>query len=507
MKVTPHVIEGFIGSIIAPQLDDATATPDFHRDLWSLCCSDDKFVAIAAPRGHAKSTAVTMGYGLATLLFRERRFMLLVSDTEDQAKMFLGNIKNALQDNEQLIELFGVAKDPVKDQVKFVKDSETDIIVETEGGHTFRIIAKGAQQKLRGLNWNGMRPDIILCDDIENDEAVVNPETRKKFKRWFNAALLPCRSPKGIIRVVGTILHADSLLEGFMPNPKKKDTITTDLKQYSKAKVGVWRSVKYRAHDDNWKELLWPTRFQIQDYKDLYAQAKKDGTQDSYSQEYLNIPIDESTSYFRRSDFLQIRDDDFKKAVRYYIAVDLAISETQRADYSVFVIAAVDEDKRIQIRNVIRDRLDGREIVDTLMYLQRQYEPEVVGIEEMQVSKSIGPFLREEMVKQNCYLNLWPLKTGGKDKIMRARSVQARMRAQSIKFDHGADWFPSFEQECMEFPRGKHDDQVDAFAYIGLMLDKIVEAPTIEEMEEDEYEQEKSESGEGDSGRNEYTGY
>lgn len=504
-KVTPDVIAGFVGSILAQGFDGATATPEFHHELWKLCCGDDKFVAIAAPRDHAKTTAVTLAYGLACLLFRERKFMLLVSDTEAQANMFLGNIKIALQDNQALADLFDLKRND-KGLVSFLKESESDIIVELNDGHRFRIIAKGAQQKMRGLNWNGTRPDLIICDDIENDEAVQNPETRKKFKKWFNASLLPCRSVSGVVRVVGTILHADSLLEGFMPRPNDKRTITEPLKQYTSFRQ-MWKAVKYRAYTDDYKHLLWPTRKTAEEFKMLREQAIIDGTQDSHSQEYLNIPIDEATSYFRRGDFLPMNEEDLKKPVHMYVTVDLAISERERADYSVFVVAGVDEDKRIQVRNVIRERMDGREIVDTLLMLQKMYDPEVIGIEEMQVSKAIGPFLREEMVRNNNYISLLKLKHGGKDKIARAKSIQARMRAHGVKFAKGEDWYPAFEQEMMEFPRSKHDDQVDAFSYLGLMLDTIIEAPTAKEILDDEYEEALLESELSEEGRNSYTGY
>ena len=162
--LTADVIAGFVGSVLGNRFDGRSSTPDFHKECWELCCSKEKFVAIAAPRGHAKSTAVTLGYGLATLLFRERKFMLLVSDTESQASLFLGTFKQELQDNNELIDLFRIKRNE-NGLVKFIKDSETDIIVECEDGHKFRIIAKGAEQKLRGLIWNGSRPDIIMCDD------------------------------------------------------------------------------------------------------------------------------------------------------------------------------------------------------------------------------------------------------------------------------------------------------------------------------------------------------
>jgi len=512
MKLTADVIEGFVGSILSSKFDTAVASPDFHKEGWQLLTSKERLVAIAAPRGHAKTTGMTVSYGLATLLFRERKFMLLVSDTETQASMFLGFFKEHLQENDSLVELFGIKRGP-DGKVKFIKDTETDIIVEMEDGHKFRVIAKGSEQKLRGLIWNGTRPDIILCDDMENDELVMNKDRREKMRRWFNSALLPCRSATGIVRVVGTILHMDSLLERLMPKPHGRWTRLTGLKLWSEDRVNGWMSVKYKAHNEDFSLILWPGRFSDTDeenklnLKEIRKNYTAQGMPDVYSQEYLNVPLDESIAYFKRSDFLAIDDEDKKLPLKYYVTVDLAISEAERADYSVFVVAGIDEQRRINVKQVIRERLDAREIVDTILQLHRIYDPEVIGIEDMQVSKSIGPFLREEMVLTNCFPTIVPLKHGGKDKISRARSIQARMRAKTVKFDKSADWYQAFEDELSRFPRDTHDDQVDAFAYLGLLLDKVVEAPTREEQEDEEYLDELRNSESGESGRSICTGY
>jgi predicted phage terminase large subunit-like protein len=505
MKLTADVVAGFVGSVLASRFDGQAASPPFHKECWDLCCSEHKYVAIAAPRGHAKSTAITHGYGLATLLFRERKFMLLVSDTESQASMFLGMMKQELQDNHELIELFELQKND-KGLVQFDKDSETDIIVRFRDGHRFRIIAKGAEQKLRGLIWDGSRPDIILCDDMENDELVMNKERRDKMRRWFDGALVPSLADRGIIRMVGTILHSDSLLEGFMPNPSDKHTVSTPLKQWTTKRM-VWKAIKYRAHDKDFKQLLWPQKKTPEQFQMLYEEAVRKGMTDTYSREYLNYPIDESISFFKRGDFLAQTPEDKKKLLNYYVAVDLAISEEEKADYSVFVVAGVDEDKMLHIVNVIRERMDGHEIVETLIGLQRTYKPVMFGIEDMQVSKSIGPFLNEAMIKNNTYLSVFKLKHGHKDKVTRARSIQARMRAHGVKFAKEEDWFFPFEQELLTFPRGKHDDQVDGFAYLGLLLDYLVEAPTQSELEEDEYQEELERSGLNMQGRSAVTGY
>lgn len=505
MKVTPNLIQGFVSSILSQGFDGAVESPDFHREVWELCCTDNKYVAIAAPRGHAKSSAVTLGYGLSTLLFRDRKFMLLVSDTEAQASLFLGSFKQALQDNKDLIELFDLKLNE-KNQVQFIKDTETDIIVEFNDGHKFRIIAKGAEQKLRGLIWNGSRPDIIMCDDMENDELVMNKERREKMRRWFKGALLPCLSDRGIVRMVGTILHMDALLETLMPRENDPKTVTEGLKQYTTVK-SMWKSVKYRAHNEDFSELLWPQKKSAEMFKMLYQESVRDGTTDIYSQEYLNYPMDMNTTYFKKGDFLSIPKEEKSTKLLYYVTADLAISQAERADYSVFLVAGVDENKVIHVKQVIRERMDGREIVDTLLALQRTYEPVAVGIEDMQVSKSIGPFLKETMIAENTFLNLILMKHGGKDKLARARSIQARMRAHGVKFEKSAEWYQIFEDELLRFPRDKHDDQVDTFAYMGMLLDKMIEAPTVKEMEQEEYEEELRNSEASETGRNDTTGY
>lgn len=503
VQLDRDVVGGFVSTVLASRFDGQSESAHFHKECWDLCTGKDKYVAIAAPRGHAKSTAITFGYGLSTLLFRERKFMLVVSDTESQASSFLGMFRNELQENKDLIDLFDLKLND-KGEVQFVKDSETDIIVEMNDGHRFRVLAKGSEQKLRGLIWNGSRPDIILGDDMENDELVMNKERREKFKKWFRNALLPSLSDRGIVRIVGTVLHMDSLLESFMPNPSDRNTVVVGLKEYSKWR-GMWRAVKYRAHNEDFSELLWPEKKSAEHFRGLQEEARRNGALDGYSQEYLNVPLDASTTFYKQSDFLPIKEKDVK--LNYYVTADLAIAETEKADYSVFIVAGVDENKTLHIKHVIRERLDGRDLVETFMRLQRTYDPIAIGVEDMQVSKSIGPFLREEMFKQNTFINLHMLKHGGKDKPTRSKSMQARMRAHGVKFDKEADWYPTFEDELLTFPRGKKDDQADAFAYLGLMLDVLIEAPTRAEQEEEDYLDDLAQADDANDGRNTYTGY
>lgn len=447
--LTADVIKGFSQSLLQKNFDAASDSPACHLEWWDLCCKPHPQVAISAPRGHAKSTAITYSYTLAAVLFRERSYVLIVSDTVSQASQFLSDIKATLTENEQIRNLFQIKE--------FIKETEDDVIVLCNDGHAFRIQAKGAEQKLRGLKWNNKRPDLIVCDDLENDEIVMNKERRDKFKRWFYGALVPCKSVTGIIRYVGTILHADSMLETIMPKPYQKSAVVTPLKTYSKGRE-KWLAVKYRAHTDDFTHILWPERFDKNYFFDKRAEYLEQGLPDVYSMEYLNVPIDESVAFFKRKDFIAQTEEDKKRKLNYYITADLAISEAEHADYSVFIVGGMDENRVLHIKEVIRERLDGREIVDMILTLENLYKPEAFGIEEMQVSKAIGPFLREEMVKTGIFPNLVQLKHKGKDKIARARSIQARVRANGVKFNKAGDWYQTFEDELCTFPRAKHDD-------------------------------------------------
>lgn len=497
-RLTSEVILGFVGSVLAQGFDGTVNTPQFHKELWDLCCSDHKKVAVAAPRGHAKSTAVTHSYTLASVLFRERSYVIIISATEDLSIQFLGDIKRELLDNENIKELFGVAK--------IIKDAETQIIVEMNDGHQFRIDAKGAGQKLRGRKWRGRRPDLIICDDLEDDEQVMNQERRTKFSRWFFTAVVPSLSKKGVIRVVGTILHMDSLLENLMPTADKRKGVyleTTPLKEYSNEKNPPWKAVRYKAHDEDFTNILWEEMWPKERLEAERRDYAKRGMPDGYSQEYLNCPIDESVAFFRKADLKEMKEEDFNKHMRYYAAADFAISQKQAADFTVIMVVGVDDSSNIYILEVTRGRWDSKEIIDEMFYIQNKYHPDIFTVESGQISKSIGPFLDEAMMKRGI-INIHP-ETPIADKLSRARSIQGRIRLGTVYVDKEAYWYPELEQEMITFPRGKHDDQVDALAWIGLTLNNIIDAETEEELEEDAWDEEFGTFG--FVGRSASTGY
>lgn len=500
IKLNETIIENLVENFLLKKFDNSAPIPDCHREWWKMVTSDSKFVAIGAPRGHAKSTAITFSYTLASILFHAHKFIIILSDTEAQAILFLGDIKKELIENEELVALFGIKG--------LIKDSDSDFIIEFNDGFQARVIAKGSNQRLRGLKWDGARPDLVIGDDLENEDIVLNADRREKFSKWFTGAVIPLLSKDGKIRVVGTVLHMDSQLARLLPKPSTKGVVVTPLVIKSSPR-SVWLAALYRAHPsmNDFSEVLWPEHKNKQELLDYQAHCRSEGLMDVYSAEILNDPVDEANARFRKSDMLPMTSNDFEKHRYYYIGTDFAVTKDAHRDYTVFVIASVGDDEMLQIEHVIRERMNSHDIIETIISLQKSYEPLFFAFEKGSILNSLLPGIKVRQLETNTFIN-YEAFASSVDKDARASTIKARVKAHRVKFNKEADWWPAFEEELLKFPKG-HDDQVDAFAIIGNLLNKVARAETQEELEEQEYENFKTEFmffGTNDS-RNRVTGY
>lgn len=461
-------------------------------------------MAIAAPRGHAKSTAITLAYALASLLWRDKKFILIISDTEDQAAAFLQNIASELIDNEALIEAFGITKF----KGRGLKDASTKIVGEFADGERFCVMAKGSGQSLRGCKWLNKRPDLIIGDDLENDDIVLTPDSRRKFRQWIMSVVLPMMGKRGQIRIIGTILHMDAYLERLMPenqfptrfgkNQREEYIVREPLHTYSTYEKAGWLSARFKAHSIDYKHILWPEMFPKERLDEIYQEFKRQDYEEGYSQEYLNYPIDESAAFYKRPWFRRWERDP-NEPMNYYIGTDFATSFRTKADYSVFVVVGINSEGIMRIVNVVRAKMDGFDIVETFNLLQRQYNPEAFFVEKGVIWNMLKPMIERDMFESQLFKNITPIPVTS-DKMSRGKPLQARLRMGAVEVDKDAEWYGDFEDEFARFPRDVHDDQVDGTSIIALGIQHTINAPTIEEFEDEleeeewyEYEQELAE--------------
>ncbi len=478
IQLTPQLLEGFVSAYLYSRLDNPCPTPQFHREMWEMCVSNQKHVVIAAPRGFAKSTAITLAYALTACLFRQRDFVVIVSDTWGQSVEFLRDLKAELNDNDELKAAFGI--------LKFLKDSEDDVIVKLRDGHKFRIVARGSEQKVRGLKWNNKRPNLIIGDDLEGDEQVESKNRRDKFFNWLMKALLPCGSDDCIFRFVGTVLHFDSALERLLNDPN-------------------WHSRRYRAHKEfnDFSELLWPEKRPESWLRKEREKYIGQNLQDGYSAEYLNDPIAHGESKFRKEDMIPLTAD-FKAANKvYYAGWDFAVTTETKSDFTVGSVWGVDAQNRKGKVDTRRGRMDTLGIVEEMFAVEKAWKPVVHFVESGTINNSIMPTLSVEMLKRQTYLNLVKI-TSSKDKLTRSGPLQAIVKQHGLMFDRDSSCWEDTVEEYTRFPKGGHDDIVDSDTILARGIQDIQPSQSDEELEEEEYH---NEFGFQEEGRNSVTGY
>ncbi|MDE2097560.1 MAG: hypothetical protein KGL39_09965 [Patescibacteria group bacterium] len=483
VQFSADLIESFSGTFLSPLYDEAKPTPEMHREGWRLYCSPAKLAAIAAPREHAKSTAFTHDYILAALLFRQDEYAVLVSSNEEMAIEHLGDIATVLRENEDVIRHFHIKR--------FLVDAKTDIIIECEDGHQFRLIARGSGQKMRGRKWRGKRPGLILCDDLEDDEQVESAERRTKFRRWFFRALKPALRDGGKLRIHGTILHEDSLLSRLMSDK-------------------TWKTLFYRAHAgfDDFSDILWPEKFPESRLREIRQSFIEQQDASGYSQEYLNDPFDNNEAYIRKDDMLSMKADDHDLPMKIVAGCDFAVSKREKSDRTSFTVVGRGIDRNTYFRDQYVGRWDTVEWIDVLFDIQEKWSPDVFFVEDGVIWKSIAPMLYKEMQARDIWLNCYPI-LPVKDKATRGRAYQKRSRAGTCRYPKEAEWYPGFELEVLRFTgRGDaiRDDQFDSSAIALRGLDLLADMEEGDQYAE-EIEENLEDSSLSFSGMSPITGY
>jgi len=378
----------------------------------------------AAPRGHAKSTVMSLAVPLWWICEGHKRFIVLVADTSHQAEMFLQAIIEELERNELLIEDYGPFIKPLMDnkgQPVAWRDRE---IVTAD----CTVAAFGAGKAIRGVKKGEHRPDAVVVDDLENDEHVRTVEQRDKLDNWFLRALMNLGDIDTDIFVVGTVLHHDSVLARRLKDP-------------------AWQSHTWAAIDEA-GAALWPDKWSLDALRDKQHEIGSI----AFSCEYMNDPTALGAGVFKDPWFRYY--DSVPEGLPKYAGVDLAISKKEHADETAVVKVATDGE-RIYVIDAVSDRLSFRE--SEALVMGRCDDCTVVAIE----STAYQVAMAEELLR-NSRLPIREVHPT-KDKVTRAIQLSAHVEAGRVLFDRYRH--TELIRQMLDFPRGAHDDLVDALGY------------------------------------------
>ena len=427
--------------------------------------------ATAAPRGHAKSTNLTFKGSLHAALYRYKRYIIILSDTSDQANGFLSAIKDELEDNGAIREDFGDLTGGVWRE---------NVIITSQG---VRIDAIGAGQKIRGRKRKNWRPDLMVLDDIENDENVRTVEQRKKLENWFYKAVSKAGDTYTDIVYIGTLLHYDSLLAKVLKNPAYRSVKYKAVQSFSTSPLWeTWESIytdlgnegreleAKKFFEKNREEMLAGTKVLWEEklsYYDLMVTRVSEG-EASFNSELQNEPVNPDDCLFNEEwfDYYNPEDMDFSSAdFRFYGFVDPSLGKNRRADYSAILTGALEVPTGylyILDADIVRRHPDAiiSDVLQKADWIQRTYGKRYVkfGVETVQFQW----FLKEQLAKSSARARIYlPIEEvpQSSDKVLRIQTLQPDIKNKYIKFSRR---HKLLLEQLQYFPMADHDDGPDA---------------------------------------------
>lgn len=407
------------------------------------------------PRGFSKTTLCN-AVVLRNVCYALERFMVFIAETGPHAASQLGNVKEQLEINELLKQVYGVLAPSRND---------SHVWRETEA-HTLNdvwIVSRGRGGQVRGLNRGGRRPGLVIVDDVEDEESVLTDEQRKKTVKWFMRAVrpvLPRDNPNAFIQVLGTLLHSECMLATLSRDPT---VITTTF-----------------GSIDPDGDMLWASHMSRRQYNALRESYKAVGELAGFIREFDSRISDEDSRIFDTSRILYVAKG-IRQFVSRAIALDPAISEELTADFSAYAVVGMEDSGLLHLLDFyLKKGMRPREQVDKFFEMAVFWECTAHGVEATSYQKALVHLIKEEMFRKSAvygnaaYFEIKPIIYGhDRDKITRVQGVLSpRFTAGYITFQHR---FPDLESQLEDWPAGKLDGP-DVVAMAITLLDPVAGA-------------------------------
>jgi predicted phage terminase large subunit-like protein len=400
-----------------------------HRLMCDSVQSGGKSQLHLWPRGHFKSTMITVGYTLYKIALNPNIRILIANATLANSKSFLREIKGHLERNEKLRAIIG-------DQVsKDEKWTETEIIVKSR---TLNLKEPTIQVAGVGQGLASQHYDLIIGDDLVNELTITTPEQIQKTIDWYKMAnsLL---EPNGDTILIGTRYHFGDIY-GWI------------IKEFS----DEYKPQIHAVYKDG--ELIFPSRFT----EEIVAKIRKKQGSYMFSCQYMNNPVDDENAKFKKGwiKYLPTLPD---KQFYTTMTVDRAYSLAKTADYTGVSIRKKDDQNFRYVPYAHRQRYSEGELVDKIFDLRKHYKVDKVGIEQKAFLYTLKPILDEEMRRRNEFFEVVEIKSTA-SKIQRIEGLVPFFESGSMYFVGEEKDFIELEDELLRFPVAEHDDLVDSLA-------------------------------------------
>lgn len=445
-EITKPLIPGYDAAANPADLNIRTVTNDKGKKDEAMSDQFDENrnkLLLLMPRGTFKSSIVTIGFTLQYILNDPNARILIDSETYTKAKDFLVEVKGHLESNQKYRKIFkaihGVFPDESKKNpsVRWT-DRAVDLACRTRWTKEPSISCSGIDRSI-----NGMHYDLIIADDLHSEKNTTNKEQIDQVKNHYKLVFSLLDPGKPII-VIGTRWDYQDLYQSILENERDSFNI---LVRQAKEKDGT---------------LFFPERLTE---AFLEEQKKRQGTY-IHSCQYYNQPVDDDTatfkqSYIRYKKWEQVKD----MPMNWFLAIDPS-EEGPYSDYVAMVLAGMDYQQEIYVRKVYRAKMTDAQTINLMFDWYLKYQPRRIAVEIIATQSRFGKALLLEQKERGIWLPIKEIKSRESSKEDRIETLAPFYEFGRIHHIETCDQIDDLEYELLHFPKGSHDDMIDALATI-----------------------------------------
>jgi predicted phage terminase large subunit-like protein len=444
--------------------DDTITLNDFHLDVinyaksWTypLTTARGPVDTFIAPRMTGKSTWIFHILPIWAASHMHKRYIIAFSDSDTQARQWLLNFKMEITGNKLLAEDYPELVETAKmtEGAKAMMDNRNV----TKRGNGFIFQVAGADSNVLGANIGGLRPEILLFDDIEPTESNYSQlEAAKRLNTVLSAHFY--LNTYAIKVFIGTTTMPDSIIDQIRKVGEAKANFTRE-QEWDREAFRNSLDSQYRwvvDHEINcryWPAIisseageysLWPEKWPME-WLNNQRHTRE------FAMNMMNRPISLDGGYWGEDDILIDEPIAWGNTI---ISVDPAVTTKRASDYTGIAVLSrgigVPRDW-IYVRHAEQVKYTSVTLKDHIDSLIEKYDAKVVYVETNQ-----GGDLWKD-VFSGIKAKFRSVRQSEKKELRAAKVHDLYIKGRVKHTKH----FPSLEEQMLAFPKVPHDDVLDA---------------------------------------------
>ena len=431
-------------------------------------------LVVAGPRDWGKSTLGAVMLPIHCIVFPvfryfpngkvvdiSKRYISLISLEQKSSKRHLSSICYEFENNEFLQEDFG---DFYRDSEKVTgrRDNEWTKVAVTTLNHK-RIETHSRKSKLRGMLWHGRRPDLPICDDVDDDEQAHSRTRREADVRWMRNIVMNCvRKENGNILIMGNYVVENGVFAQMLQDGEEKG----------------WERLLFRTYDvdpeTQKKSYIWPEAFG----PDFESDKRDDIGDEAYEEEYQQDPTSRNRELNKNS-FLHYRYEEIVGRLNdfpIFAAIDQAGTVTRRSDFTAITAVAYDADaRRAFVLPSFHGKIGTLAQRDQIFAMQQRFRPFWFGIEAGASQGSLIEIVEHKAREERILIAVEKITQPGGELHKKPRIAMRlfpRILQGEILFLDNDPVHQAMEHELIYLQTTDHDDLADALEMAVRLLDK-----------------------------------